>query len=632
MSQGIVGQFHALKADSDADLLAMQCGDFYEFFDDDAECVAAELDLTTSTKSSGGESYPMAGVPVSELTPYLTALVERGYTVAVADQFEDDGGDFYREITRRVTPGTLLETTDSDAQYLAAVVKPGDDAGSTADSGPYGLAFADITTGQFRVTEVADAERAIAECYRFDPVELLPGPAVRADDAVVSAVTDRVDSEVTLHAVDAFAPGRATHAVADQFGDETADSVGLDSEQAIRAAGAILSYVDDTGVGVRRSMTRLQPYTADDHLTLDGTTQRNLELVETMQGDDEGSLLATIDHTETSPGRRLLREWVTRPRRDRATLDRRLDSVAAVASAALCRQRLQEHLGGAVDLERLASRVASGSAGAGELLSIKETLALLPELATELESGELVDSPLPAILGGIDREAAAGLRETVADAIVDDPPQTVTQGGLFQRGYDDDLDELIEKHEAAKEWIDGLADRIKDEHGLTHVSTGRNKTDGYYLQIGQSEADAVPDSFSHVKTLKNSKRFVTDELAEREREILRLEERRGELEYELFEELREQVAAQAALLQDVGRAIAEIDAYCSLADHAAANGWCRPTLTEPGELAIEAGRHPVVEQTTEFVPNDLHLRTPSSSLMTSILTASGGFSSSPAPI
>ena len=607
MSQGIVGQFHALKADSDADLLAMQCGDFYEFFDDDAECVAAELDLTTSTKSSGGESYPMAGVPVSELTPYLTALVERGYTVAVADQFEDDGGDFYREITRRVTPGTLLETTDSDAQYLAAVVKPGDDAGTTADGGPYGLAFADITTGQFRVTEVADAERAIAECYRFDPVELLPGPAVRADDAVVSAVTDRVDSEVTLHAVDAFAPGRATHAVADQFGDETADSVGLDSEQAIRAAGAILSYVDDTGVGVRRSMTRLQPYTADDHLTLDGTTQRNLELVETMQGDDEGSLLATIDHTETSPGRRLLREWVTRPRRDRATLDRRLDSVAAVASAALCRQRLQEHLGGAVDLERLASRVASGSAGAGELLSIKETLALLPELATELESGELVDSPLPAILGGIDREAAAGLRETVADAIVDDPPQTVTQGGLFQRGYDDDLDELIDKHEAAKEWIDGLADRIKDEHGLTHVSTGRNKTDGYYLQIGQSEADAVPDSFSHVKTLKNSKRFVTDELAEREREILRLEERRGELEYELFEELREQVAAQAALLQDVGRAIAEIDAYCSLADHAAANGWCRPTLTEPGELAIEAGRHPVVEQTTEFVPNNLHL-------------------------
>ena len=604
MSQGIVGQFHELKAGSDADLLAMQCGDFYEFFDDDAECVAAELDLTTSTKSSGGESYPMAGVPVSELTPYLTALVERGYTVAVADQFED-GDDFYREITRRVTPGTLLETTDSDAQYLAAVVAPSDRAASEPSG--YGLAFADITTGQFLVTEVDDADSAVAECYRFDPVELLPGPAVRTDDEFLEAVTDRSDSEVTLHTTDAFAPGRATHAVTEQFGDETADSIGLDSELAVRAAGAILAYVAETGVGVRQSMTRLQPYTADDHLTLDATTQRNLELVETMGGDGEGSLLATIDHTETSPGRRLLREWLTRPRRDRATLDRRLDSVAAVASAALSRQRLQETLDGAADLERLASRVASGSAGANELLSIRETLGLLPDIAAELTAGELADSPLPSVLDEIDRAAAADLRETLADAIVDDPPGTVTQGELFKRGYDDDLDELIERHESAKAWIDGLADRLKDEYDLTHVSVGRNKTDGYYVQVGQSEADAVPDSFSHVKTLKNSKRFVIDELAEREREILRLEEQRGDLEYELFEELRETVATQSALLQDVGRAIAELDVYCSLATHAAANGWCRPTLAESGELDIEAGRHPVVEQTTEFVPNDLSL-------------------------
>ena len=606
MSQGIVGQFHALKADSNADLVAMQCGDFYEFFDDDAECVAAELELTTSTKSSGGESYPMAGVPVSELQPYLTALVERGYTVAVADQFEDDSGDFYREITRRVTPGTLLETADSDAQYLAAVVAPaGDD--TTDDSGPYGLAFADITTGQFLVTEVADADSAVAECYRFDPVELLPGPAVRTDDAFLDAVTDRSDAEVTLHTTDAFALGRATHAVTEQFGDETADSIGLDSALARRAAGATLAYVAETGVGVRQSMTRLQPYTADDHLTLDATTQRNLELVETMQGDSDGSLLATLDHTETSPGRRLLREWLTRPRRDHTTLDRRLDSVAAVASAALPRQRLQETLGGASDLERLASRVASGSAGATELLSIRDTLALLPDIASELTDGELADSPLPGVLADIDRDAAADLRDTLDDAIVADPPQTVTQGELFKRGYDDDLDDLIDQHEAAKEWLDGLADRIKQRHGLTHVSVGRNKTDGYYLQVGQSEADAVPDSFSHVKTLKNSKRFVTDELAEREREILRLEEQRGELEYELFEELRETVATQSALLQDVGRAIAELDVYCSLATHAAANGWCRPTLAEPGTLDITAGRHPVVEQTTEFVPNDLRV-------------------------
>ncbi len=631
MAQGIVEQFLSLKRDSDADLLAMQCGDFYEFFADDAELVSEELELTVSTKSSHGSSYPMAGVPLSELTPYLKALVERGYTVAVADQFEDDDGEFSREITRTVTPGTLLETSDSDAQYLAAVVRPlplsgrpmtasaptdhaaGDRtnaAGAAADDdvgGPYGLAFADITTGQFHVCEVATAAAAHAELYRFDPVEILPGPAVRSDDDFLSTLRERTDASLARFETEAFAPGRARHTVGEQFGAETLDSIGLDSELAVRAAGAILAFVDDTGVGVRQSMTRLQPYTADDHLTLDATTQRNLELVETMHGDREGSLVSVLDHTETSPGGRLLREWVTRPRRDRAELDRRLDCIEALASAALARQRLRETLDGAADLERLASRVASGSAGARELLSVRDTLAVLPAVADEIEAGELAGSPLAGVIDGVDRVAAASLCETLDSALASDPPKTVTQGGLFSRGYDDTLDELIDQHETALNWIDGLADRIKAEYGLSHVSVSRNKTDGYYIQVGRSQADAVPDFFSHVKTLKNSKRFVTDALAEREREILRLEEQRGDLEYELFEALRETVAEQSALLQDVGRALAEIDVFCALATHTAGANWCRPELVAPGTLDIEAGRHPVVEQTTEFVPNDLFL-------------------------
>ena len=616
MAQGIVEQFLSLKRDSDADLLAMQCGDFYEFFADDAERVSEELDLTVSTKSSHGSSYPMAGVPLSELTPYLKALVERGYSVAVAEQFEDDG-EFVRKITRTVTPGTLIETSDSDAQYLAAVVRPtrrsarrrsttGPNDGDGVDE-PHGLAFADITTGQFHVCEVDTAAAAHAELYRFDPVELLAGPEIRTDDAFVSTLRERTAASLTLFDTEAFAPGRARHAVGEQFGAETLDSIGLDSELAIRAAGAILAFVDDTGVGVRQSMTRLQPYTADDHLTLDATTQRNLELVETMYGDREGSLVSVLDHTETSPGSRLLREWVTRPRRDRIELDRRLDCLEALASAALARQRLRETLDGAADLERLASRVASGSAGAGELLSVRDTLALLPAVADEIEESELAGSPLHDVVDDVDRAAAAALCETLDSALAADPPKTVTQGELFSRGYDDDLDDLIDQHEAALSWIDGLADRLKREHGLSHVSVSRNKTDGYYIQVGRSQADAVPDSFSHVKTLKNSKRFVTDALAEREREILRLEDRRGDLEYRLFEALREDVAAESALLQDVGRALAELDVFCALAHHTAGANWCRPELVAPGMLDIEAGRHPVVEQTTEFVPNDLRL-------------------------
>jgi DNA mismatch repair protein MutS len=601
MSQGIVEEFLSLKAETDADLLLMQCGDFYEFFAEDAEIVADELDLTISQKSSHGSSYPMAGVPLSELTPYLTALVERGYRVAVADQFDADDGSKYREITRLASPGTLVETTDDDAQYLAAVVE-------SSGSSEYGLAFADITTGRFLVTAVDGADAASAELYRFSPSELLPGPDVRNDDSLLTRLQERLDATHTLRPSDEFGPGRARHRVRDRFGESTLESIGLDDDSpAVQAAGAILAYVDDTGLGVSAAMSRLQHYHPDDHLDLDATTQRNLELVETMQGGSDGSLFDTIDATVSSPGRRLLREWITRPRRDRDLLARRHDAVESLASAALAREALRDCLDDAYDLERLASRAASGSADAGDLLSVANTLAVLPALEEAIDGTPLANSPLPEVLAKPDREAAADLRAELDEALRDDPPKTVTQGGIFREGYDDELDELIERHEELEAFLDGLADREKQRHGLSHVTVDRNKTDGYYIQVGKSVADQVPEHYREVKTLKNSKRFVTDELEEKEREILRVEEARSDLEYELFEELRETVADHATLLQDAGRAIAEVDALASLADHAARNDWTRPELTEGDALHVEAGRHPVVETTTEFVPNDLHL-------------------------
>jgi len=614
MATGIVGEFLDLKAETDADVLAMQCGDFYEFFADDAELVADELDLTVSQKSSHGSSYPMAGVPLSELTPYVSALVERGYRVAVADQYETDDGHA-REITRVVTPGTMIETTGDDARYLAAVVRDesggGDNAsgrgGADPASGPYGLALADVTTGRFLVTELADASDLRAELYRFDPAEVLPGPALRNDDDLLAAVREELSGSVSLFDAEAFAPGRATHAVREQFGRETADSVGIDAESALRAAGAVLGYVEETGAGVLASMTRLTAYGDDDHVELDATTQRNLEITETMRGDDEGTLFETVDQTVTAAGGRLLREWLTRPRRDRETLERRLDAVGSLAAAALARDRLRETLGDAADLERLAARATSGSAGARELLSVRDTLALVPALADAIGESDLADSPVASVLDGIDRDRAAEWRGELDGALADDPPKTKTQGGLIREGYDADLDELIASHEEAKAWLDTLAKREKEQYGLSHVTVDRNKTDGYYIQVGKSVADQVPEHYREIKTLKNSKRFVTDELAEREREVLRVEEARGELEYELFEDLRERLADDSELLQDVGRAIAELDALASLATHAAGNDWTRPDLTDERRLAVDAGRHPVVERTTDFVPNDLTL-------------------------
>ncbi|SDF90306.1 DNA mismatch repair protein MutS [Halorientalis regularis] len=597
---GIVGEFLALKEETDADLLAMQCGDFYEFFDEDAETVADELDLKVSQKSSHGSSYPMAGVPVDDLTPYLTALVERGYRVAVADQHETEDGH-ERAITRVVTPGTLIETTDDDAQYLAAVVREGDG---------YGVAAADVTTGQFFVTSVGgeDSEGALlTELYKFDPAEVLPGPDVRADEALLDRIRERTTATLTLHAAESFAPGRARHRVREQFGDDTTESVGIDDDEAaIRAAGAVLAYVEETGQGALASVTRLQTYSGSDHVELDATTQRNLELTETMQGDRSGSLFATIDHTVTSAGGRLLSQWLVRPRRSRRELKRRQSAVAALTEAAMAREELREVLSGAYDLERLASRAASGSADAGDLLRVAETLALLPRAAEVIDGrDQLAESPLSEIVAGADRESAADLAAELDEALTDDPPGTVTQGGLFRRGYDDELDEIIEQHEAAREWIETLDQREKGRHGITHLQVDRNKTDGYYIQVGKSEADDVPDEYEPIKTLKNSERFTIPELEEKEREILRLEEQRGDLEYDLFQTLRERVADRATLLQDVGRALAELDALGSLATHAVRNDWTRPELVEGRDLDIRQGRHPVVEQTTSFVPNDL---------------------------
>ncbi|MFC7069272.1 DNA mismatch repair protein MutS [Halobaculum lipolyticum] len=598
---GIVGEFLSLKESTDADVLAMQCGDFYEFFADDAELVADELDLKVSQKSSHGSSYPMAGVPLTELTPYLTALVERGYRVAVAEQYETDDGHA-RRIERVVSPGTVVDPDGAAARWLAAVEY---DDGSDE---PWGVAFAEVTTGRFHAAAVADLDDVRAELHRFAPVELLPGPGVRDDDARLADLRESTDARLTLHEAEAFAPGRARHRLGDHFGDQALAAVGLDADPAVAAAGAVLHYVDETGAGVLASMTRLGGLDPGGRVALDATTQRNLELVETMQGERDGTLLSTLDHTETAAGTRLLREWLTRPRRDREELERRGAAVEAFASAALARDRLLDTLDGTADLERLAARATSGSAGPRDLAAVRSALGRLPELAAAIDGTELADSPVPDVLARPDQDAARALHDELADAIAAEPPGSVVgDGGVIARGYDEELDELVEEYEEAVEWLDTLAEREKRSHGLTHVSVDRNKTDGYYIQVGKSVAGQAPEHYREIKTLKNSKRFVTEELEERERTVLRMEERREELERRILDEVRERVASESEVLQDVGRALAELDTLASLGHHAATNDWVRPEFTDGDELVVEAGRHPVVERTTDFVPNDLRM-------------------------
>ena len=595
MSQnGIVGEYLALAEETDADLVAMQVGDFYEFFGDAARTVERELDLKLSEKSSHGASYAMAGVPVDDLTPHLKGLIERGYRVAVADQRGSD--DTTREITRVVTPGTLLETDGAEARHLAGVVRT--EAG-------VGVAFADVTTGRFHATTVADVDDALAESYRFDPVETLPGPDLRNDDEFLSRVRGSTDATVTLAEANAFAPGAARHTVREQFGPEVIDTLGLE-EPSVRATGAILAYVAETGVGVLESMTRLQPYRAEEGVRLDATTQRNLELVEPMSEGGQ-SLLATIDHTVTSAGSRLLRSWLTRPQRDQTALARRLDCVAGFTESALAREAIRETLAETADVARAASKAVHGSADVADLVRVRETLAVLPALRERIGGDPVLgNTPVGAVLDRVDMEATAALRERLEAALRENPSGSVTDGGMFRRGFDPELDAVIEDHEAATDWMNGLGSREKRKTGITHLQVDRNKTDGFYIQVGNSETGDVPDGYEEIKTLKNSKRYTTEELRERERELLRLEERREQLERNLFENLRETVAEQADLLQTAGRALAECDVLAALGTHAAESGWTRPTIGGDG-IDIEAGRHPVVEGTTEFVPNDARL-------------------------
>lgn len=601
---GIVEEFLSLKADVDADILAMQCGDFYEFFGDDAKLAARELDLKLSQKSSGGEQFPMAGVPVDDLTPYLRALVERGYHVAVADQYETTDGHA-REVTRVATPGTLIETTDDTAAYLAAIVEVDDDC--------IGLSFADVTTGQFRVTHTSGdtaRETALGLCHRFDPVEVLIGPTIRNDAPFMAQLREKLDAEFTECDPNVFATGAARRAVREQFGQETIASLGLDEAEfaGARAAGAIVSYVEDTGVGVLPAMTRLTSIDSGRYVSLDITTQRTLELTEPMIAGGT-SLLETIDETETAAGARRLHEWLIRPLRDQTELQRRFDCVEALVESPLARDAIADHLSETGDLARLSNRATRGSADARTLVRIGHTLKRIPSIQEAIDDDPtLADSPLGPLFDALDQSVLTDLGDLLEEALRDDPPRTLQEGGLICKGFDPELDELIDAHDRNQAWIAKLATREGEEHGITHIQVDRNRTDGFYIQVGNSETDQVPSHYREIKTLKSSKRYTTPELEEREQEIIQLESARFELEYECFQEIRDRVARHAAALQDTGRALATLDVFVSLATHASTAGWVRPTLRPEGDpITIESGRHPVVETTTTFVPNGLNL-------------------------
>jgi DNA mismatch repair protein MutS len=643
-------QYRDLCARYDDSLVLFQVGDFYEAFCEAAETVARLCEITLTKREDSTGTYPMAGVPVDNAESYIETLLDAGYRVAVADQVEDPEeatGPVERAVTRVVTPGTLTETEllgGADNNFVAALAREGDH-----DEQTFGLAMLDVSTGDFYATGAPDLDAVRDEVGRFAPAEAVVSPEVGGAVAVFDD-----DCMVTPYDPDAFEAERARETVASYFGPP---GTLLASTAEVRACGALLAYAEYTrgGSADRRSAGRSSgererdategsvpegrtgrsdatsrepsaPREADEdgeepgrldylnHLTrydpreymlLDAVAVRSLELFErrSVHGAAGAALVDVIDETACAMGRRTLHDWLRRPLLDADEMAARHGAVDELVRSVTVRERLHERLAGVYDLERLVARVSRARANARDLRSLHDTLATLPDLRSHLADAE--SDRLRELRGRLD--PLEDVREAIDEAVAEDPPIELTEGGVLREGYDERLDELRETEREGKAWIDSLQESERERTGVDSLKVGHNRVHGYYIEVTDPNLDAVPEEYQRRQTLKNAERFVTPELKDREDEIVRAEGRADDLEYELFRELRGSIGDEAERIQRVARAVAELDALVSFAEVAASHGYCRPEMGGDA-IEIRGGRHPVVERTEQsFVPNDTRL-------------------------
>lgn len=591
-------QYLRLKAQHPDAILFFRLGDFYETFDADAEIAARELDLVlTSRPVAKGVRVPMAGVPHHAVENYIARLIEKGYRVAIAEQVGEATGKglVEREVVRVVTPGTVVEPALLDARrpnYLAALVVGEDRAG---------LAYAEITTGEFATTQLA-REEVPRELACLQPRECL-FPDAREWKSAGSAGPPLPELNFpgihfTPYPAYRFETGTARQSLLDHFGVTTLEGFGCEGKPlAIRAAGAILQYLQETQKGALAQLTTLRTYSTDRFLVMDPTARRNLELTESLRERKvQGSLLGVLDRTLTPMGGRLLRARIAQPLVDREAIERRLDDVERFVQDGILRARVREALKDMPDLERLVNRVVGGVANPRDLTGIRRALEAGGRLPVDALPKERVD-------------ACWETADLIARAIVDDPPASLSAGGVIRPGFSEELDGLLRSVREAKEWLASLERREQERTGIKNLKVGYNKVFGYYIEVTKSNLSAVPPDYIRKQTLVNSERFITPELKEMETLILNAEERQVEVETRLFREVCGRIAARAPALLETARAVARLDVSAALAEVAVRNRYTRPELTEENVLEIVGGRHPIVEQTLSepFVPNDLHL-------------------------
>ena len=587
-------------------ILFYRLGDFYEMFFNDAKVVSKELELTLTGKSCGAEERaPMCGIPYHAAETYLTRLVKKGYKVAICEQVEDPKlakGMVKREVTRVVTPGTTLNAQALDEtknNYIMCIAYIGDH---------YGISSADITTGDYYVTEVDSERKLLDEVNKYQPTEIICNEAFYISGIDIDDMKNRMG--IVIYSLDAwyFSDETAQMTLKDHFKVRDLEGLGLaDYDSGVVAAGALLKYLYETQKTTLSNLVAIHPYTTGKFMIIDSSTRRNLELVETLREKQKrGSLLWVLDKTRTAMGARTLRNFVEQPLIERTEIEERYDAIDEFNTNAITREEIREYLNPVYDLERLITRVTYQTANPRDLIAFRNSIHMLPPIKTLMS---VFQSPLLKRLYE-QLDTLDELYELIERSIAEEPPLTLHDGGILKEGYNEEVDRLRKAKTDGKSWLADLEAKEREKTGIKNLKIKYNKVFGYYLEVTNSFKDLVPDYFTRKQTLANAERFITPELKELEDVILGAEDKLIVLEYELFREVRQKVADEVVRIQKTAKAVAQIDVFASLATVAEQNNYCRPKLNEKGLIDIKDGRHPVVErmiQNEMFVANDTYL-------------------------
>lgn len=582
-------------------ILFYRLGDFYEMFFEDAVTVSKELELTLTGKSCGlEERAPMCGVPFHAAETYINRLVGKGYRVAICEQVEDPKlakGIVKREVIRVVTPGTNLNPQSLDEgknNYLMGIYYSGD---------TFGIAAVDVTTGDYYVTEVDEARKASDELTKFTPSELVCNGAFFMSGVDTEDCKNRMRTAIESLDERFFDASACERALMSHFKVGTLAGLGLsDFPSGTIAAGAVMQYLKETQKSSMEHITRIQTYVTGKYMILDSSTRRNLELTETLREKQKrGSLLWVLDKTKTAMGARLLRSCIEQPLLEREEINERLAAVEELKENGITRAELREYLNAVYDLERLLSRVTYRSANPRDLLAFQSSLAMLPPIRVLL--GDLEAPLLKTIYEELD--PLTDLNGLIEDSIDPDAPLAVKEGSIIKGGYNEEVDRLRLAKTEGKGWLAEVEEREREATGIKNLKVKFNRVFGYYFEVTKSYQHLVPSSWIRKQTLTNAERYTTEELKKLEEDILGAEDKLFSLEYSLFAEIREAVAAEVVRIKQTAKAVAWLDLFASLAAVAEKNRYVRPEIDKNGVIRITGGRHPVVEQ---MIPNDMFVK------------------------